>query len=64
MPARTAKWSPGRGSRELAVIVFELAVYDDIIYALRDLCWIGVCCAIDNRRGIEDRDVRVEAYLD
>src|SRR5580704_16032290 len=64
LPTRASQDATVFSISKLAVIVFELAVHENIIHAFGKLRRFGVGCAINDRLRIEDRNIRIEADLD
>src|SRR5579862_3380236 len=58
LPTAAPQCTAGGGSGELAVVVFNLAVHNRIVHAGRNQVRLGVRGVVDDRRGIEDDDVR------
>src|SRR5215471_9517587 len=63
-PTRPAQRTSGHYSCHFSVLKFQLAIHKYILHARRQLRRLCVSRSVENRGGIENRDIRKKTFLE
>jgi hypothetical protein len=61
LPSRAAQWPTRICTRQLAILVLDLAVDEHVFHSTGKPCWKGICRFVVDGLGAENRDVSVKA---